>query len=199
MTSGPAKAEPSVARAAAVAVPLIILVISFLFGAAFLVTMLLGLPRSLNVPIAVRIVGSAILLAGLAVMGWLFRYRGPGNVIVSTYVTFTKILRRTPIAERSERTEPLVVSGPQKYVRHPLYAGIVVMVLGWAILSSATFIFVATMAVFLWFRFLLIPFEERELNALFGEEYERYCDATPMMVPFTARKRRQDAGGSLTT
>ncbi|HME19639.1 MAG TPA: isoprenylcysteine carboxylmethyltransferase family protein [Nitrososphaerales archaeon] len=183
--------EQRVGKAAALAVPLITAVILFLFGVSLLVTTLLGLPRSLGLPIPVRAAGGAIVLAGVGVMGWLFRYRGPANVMVSTSVTFTKILRRTPIAERSERTEPLVVSGPQRYVRHPLYSGVVVMVLGWAVLSSLTFVFVATLAVLLWFRLLLIPFEERELNALFGEAYRKYCDETPTMVPFTKRKKPQ--------
>jgi protein-S-isoprenylcysteine O-methyltransferase Ste14 len=183
-------AEPSARKAAAVAFPFIAVVILFLFGISLLITIVLGLPRSLGLPIPVRIFGGVILLAGLGVMGWLFRYRGPSNVIVSTYVTFTKIFRRTPIAERSERTEPLVVGGPQKYVRHPLYSGVVVMVLGWAVLTSLTFVLVATLAVLLWFRFLLIPFEERELNALFGEAYRKYSDETPTMVPFTKRKKR---------
>jgi len=191
MTSGPARAELTSWKAAAIAFPVIILVILALFGIAYVITALLGLPPSLSLPVPIRVVGGAILIAGLVVMAWLFRHRGPANVIVSTYVTFTKIFRRTPIAERSGRTEPLVVSGPQRYVRHPLYAGVVVMVFGWAVLTSVTFVLVATLVVFIWFRFLLIPFEERELNALFGEEYRRYCDETPAMVPFTKRRKRR--------
>ena len=193
MTSGPAKSEPNPRRAAAIAFPIIILVILVLFVIAYVATALLGLPWSLGLPVPVRIAGGAILVAGLAVMGWLFRHRGPTNVIVSTYVTFTKIFRRVPIAERSGRTEPLVINGPQRYVRHPLYAGVVVMVLGWAILTLVTFILVATLVVFLWFRLLLIPFEERELNALFGEEYRIYCDRVPAMVPLTKLGRRKPA------
>jgi len=191
MTSVNARASPTVRRAAVLAFPVIILVIFVLFGIAFLVTALLGLPPSLGLPLAVRAIGVLIMLAGLLVMGWLFRHRGPVNVLVSTYVTFMKIFRRTPMAERSDRTEPLVVSGPQRYVRHPLYAGVVVMTLGWALVASATFVLVATAVVFLWFRLLLIPFEEKELRALFGGEYEEYCERVPMMVPFTNRKPKK--------
>jgi protein-S-isoprenylcysteine O-methyltransferase Ste14 len=191
-------AELSVRKAAAVAFPLITAVILSLFGISFLISTLIGLPRSLGLPILARIAGGAILLAGLLVMGWLFRHRGPAKVIVSTYVTFMKILRRTPIAERSGRTEPLVVSGPQRYVRHPLYAGVVAMVLGWALLTSVTFVLVATVAVLIWFRLLLIPFEEKELNALFGDAYRRYSDETPAMVPFTKRRHGETWSPPLT-
>ena len=192
MTSGAARGEPSVRKAAAVTFPTIALVILCLLGISYFVSIIFGLPRSLGLPIPVRVIGLAIMLGGFSLMTWLFITRGPANVIVSTYVTLTKIFRRTPMAERSERTEPLVVTGPQEYMRHPLYSGVVVMVLGWAVLASATWVLVATLVVLVWFRLLLIPFEERELNALFKEAYKRYCDETPAMVPFTKHRKRPD-------
>jgi len=186
-------ASPRVGRAAAVTLPIILAIILTLFGIGYAITVVLGLPRSLGLPVVARGLGGVAVMLGLGAAAWMFRLRGAANVIVSTYVTFTKIFRRTPVAERSERTELLVVGGPQKYVRHPLYAGIVLMTFGWAILSSSTFVLVATVVVFAWFRFLLIPFEEKELNALFGDQYRKYCDATPAMVPFTKRKKRPPA------
>jgi protein-S-isoprenylcysteine O-methyltransferase Ste14 len=63
-------------------------------------------------------------------------------------------------------------------------------VLGWALLTSYTFIFVAAVVIFLWFRLFLIPFEESELRALFGDQYKTYSDGTPAMIPFTKRRKR---------
>jgi protein-S-isoprenylcysteine O-methyltransferase Ste14 len=190
MTSDPVKYEPSVARAAAVAFPVIALIMLVLFGIAYAVTLIFDFPPSLGLPVLVRVAGGVVVLAGLAAMSWLFKHRGPATVVVSTYVTFTKIFRKAPLAELSGRTETLVVSGPQRYVRHPLYAGVIVMVLGWALVASATFVLIATLVVFLWFRLLLIPFEEKELNALFGEQYRHYCDEVPMLFPFKKGKRK---------
>lgn len=62
------------------------------------------------------------------------------------------------------------------------------MTLGWALLTAYTYIFVATLVVFLWFRFYLIPFEEMELYVLFGNQYRTYSDETPTMVPFIKRR-----------
>jgi len=183
-------AEARVGKAIAIAVPVIASVITALFAASFLISTLLGLPFSLGLPVSIRAAGAAVMLAGLAIMGWLFRYRGPSSVITSTYVTLTKLFRRAPLTERSGRTEPLVLQGPQKYARHPLYFGVVVMVLGWAFLTAYTYIFVATLVLFLWFRLFLIPFEEKELYALFGDQYRAYSDETPTMIPFTKRRRR---------
>ena len=177
--------------------PVIFLVIATLiaglFALAFLVSLLLGFPFFLGLPVAVRFAGGAMVLGGLALMGWVFWYRRPTDMMVSTYVTFRKLFRGTPAAERGGRTEPLVVGGPQKYVRNPLYLGIVVMALGWAFLTAYSFVFVAMVALMLWFGLVLIPFEERELAALFGDEWRRYSDETPMLIPFTRRRKKAPA------
>jgi len=174
--------------------PIIFLVIAVLVGGlfvlSFLISTLLGLPFSLGLPIEVRLVGGAIVIAGLAMMGWVFRYRRPADMMVSTYVTFVKLFKGTPVAERAGRTEPLIVGGPQKYVRNPLYFGIVVMVLGWAVLTGNSFVFIATVLLLLWFGVVLIPFEEREMRALFGEAWKSYSDVTPTLIPFTKRRKR---------
>ena len=182
-------AETNVGRAPVIFLVIVVLV-GGLFALSLLISTLLALPFSLGLPIEVRLVGGAIVLAGLAMMGWVFRYRKPTDMMVSTYVTFVKLFTRTPVAERAERTEPLIVGGPQKYVRNPLYFGIVVMVLGWAVLMGNSFVFVATVFLLLWFGLVLIPFEERELQALFGEEWKRYSETTPMLIPFTKTRKR---------
>lgn len=187
-------AELGVGKAAAVAAPAIAFVVFLLFAFSFLVSVLLDLPFSLGLPFALRAVGGAMVVAGLVMVGWVFRCRGPVAMMVSTYVTFLKLFRRVPVGERSGRTEPLVVAGPQKYVRNPLYFGVVVMGFGWAFVGGYSFVFVAALMILLWFRFVLIPFEERELRALFGDQYARYANEVPMLVPFTKRKRWVDSG-----
>jgi len=178
------------ARAVAIGGPMIIALVFALFGVSYLLSSILGFPFSLGLPLTAKIAGGAIILTGLAVIAWTFANRSPANVIVSTYITFTKALRRIPAAEMAGRTERLVVSGPQKYTRNPLYFGVVVMVFGWALLTEYSFVFVATLAFLVWFAIILIPFEERELQALFGEEWRRYSEETPMLIPFTKRRKR---------
>ena len=68
------------------------------------------------------------------------------------------------------------------------------MVFGWALVGGYTFVFVATLMILLWFRFVIIPFEEKELLALFGEQYAKYASEVPMLVPLARRKRRDGAG-----
>jgi protein-S-isoprenylcysteine O-methyltransferase Ste14 len=186
--------QVSVGKATAIAVPTIAAVVAVLFGVSYLISSALGLPSSLNLPAVVRVLGAGVVLVGVSLGGWVFVHRSPINMIVSTYITFTKLFRRVPVSERAGRTEPLVVSGPQRYTRNPLYFGVVVMVLGWALVSASCFVLVATLVILLWFSLFLIPFEERELRALFGEQWLRYSRETPMLIPFTKRKPRSDDG-----
>ncbi len=182
-------AHPTVRRAFIIAGSAIVLLLLALFGVSYLACSIFGLPFSLSLPVAARIIGGLIVVAGLAVSVLVFAYRSPADVIASTYVTLTKLARRAPLAEPSGRTEPLVVVGLQKYVRNPLYLAVELMLFGWALAdnSTATLVFAATLL--LWYALVLIPFEERELRALFGEQFERYVEEVPMLVPFTKRKR----------
>lgn len=174
--------------AAAIGFAIIGIFLSALFALSYGISVLLGLP-ALNLPIVVRLAGGPVFLAGLAMGIWTFSNRRPASVILSTYVTLTKFLRRVPVSDRAGRTEPLVVSGPQKYTRNPLYFGVVVMVFGWALWASSTYLLVTSVVLLLFYSLLLIPFEEGELSVLFGEQWERYSRETPMLIPFTKRKR----------
>jgi protein-S-isoprenylcysteine O-methyltransferase Ste14 len=182
-------AAPSVGRAVVVAGPAILLLLGGLFAVSYLVTTLLGLPSSLGIPAWVGALGAVLVVGGLAEAGWVFVYRAPASMIVSTYITFRKLFVGAPVDAPLGRTEPLVVVGPQRYLRHPLYSGVIVMTFGWALLGGSTFVLIGTLGLLLWCWLVLIPFEERELKALFGEQYERYMKDVPMLVPFTKRKR----------
>jgi protein-S-isoprenylcysteine O-methyltransferase Ste14 len=175
------------ALAAGTAIGLIVL---GLFTLAGVVRGLLGLPLKLDLPLVLRSMGAAILLAGLGLALWLFRYRSPQAMIVSTYYTFVKMLTRAPASNLEGRTEPLVVNGPQKYVRNPLHLAATSVFLGWAFLTGGTSSFLGVGFVLLWFRFVQIPFEEEELRAIFGDEYSRYSKDVPMLIPFPNRRPR---------
>jgi protein-S-isoprenylcysteine O-methyltransferase Ste14 len=165
--------------------PLIALAIVFLLSVGYVVAALFGLPSSLGLPLWLRMVGALLIAVGLGVMGLTVRLRGFSEVVVSTYITLWKFATKTPLEARAGREEPLVIAGPYKYVRSPLYFGAVVMVLGWGLLTTFTFLFVATAVVFLWFRAVLIPYEEKELRALFGLQFEQYQKEIPTIIPFT--------------
>lgn len=170
---------------------MILALLSILFGVSYLVSKLLGLPSSLALPVWANIIGLAISAVALLFVIWLFRYRSPSNMIVSTHYTFSKMLGRKPLSVASGRTEPLIIKGPQKYVRHPLYFGVTALTFGWGLFTDTTYLLIATIAVLLWYVLVQIPFEEKELIALFGDQYRKYMEETPMLFPFTKSKKNK--------
>lgn len=113
------------------------------------------------------------------------------DILISTYVTFSKVRGgRVRLEERSIRTEPLVVKGPYRYVRHPLYSAVVLLLLGWWLLLDYTFLLISDLLLLLWFNFVVTRFEERELRAIFGDDYEQYASRVPRIIPFTSELGR---------
>ena len=70
----------------------------------------------------------------------------------------------------------IVTSGVYRYTRNPMYVGLALALVGWAVHIAVPFV-LAGPAVFMLFitRFQIIP-EERVLTSKFGEEYRKYQD-----------------------
>jgi len=169
----------------------VLVVIAVFLVSAYLVTIWLRIPQELGLPLPVRFVGALLLLSGFVLLGWLFRYRRPVDILTSTYVTFSKAARgQGSLGEQSGRTELLVVRGPYRYVRHPLYSDVVLLLLGWWLLLDCSFLLVSALFLLLWFSLVVTRFEERELKALFGGDYEKYASRVPRIIPFTSKLDR---------
>jgi protein-S-isoprenylcysteine O-methyltransferase Ste14 len=174
-------------------VPSFAIVLAATFGTiGYLLDSVLGIPARLHMPWAVRSGGIMVLGLGLGILGWLSKYRKPGDVLVSTYVTFRKFVLGTAWEEPTGRTEPLVLQGPQRYVRNPMYFAVVVLWLGWWLVLDYTFLLWMAVFFFVWFHLVVIPFEERELRALYGKEFEAYVKAVPKFFPAWPRGRREE-------
>lgn len=167
---------------------LFIILLAFIIG--YLVALLLDMPMRFGLPLPITILGVAILVTAALLLAWFFKFRRIGDVLVSTYVTVRKTVKRIPLEKPSGRVEPLVVAGPYRYVRHPLYLNVILLIVGWWLVLDYTFIILGGILLFIWFYFFLEELEERELRMLYGEQYERYIDEVPKMVPFTKLKKR---------
>lgn len=179
--------QPGVAWTVGVIVVLVLLV----YGAGVAITLLLRLPWDISLPYAIRLLGIAFIVAGAAILAWFFKYRDMRDVVESTRATWLKLLRRARIGERLDRREPLVVVGPYRIVRHPMYTAISAMALGISLAVDHTFALIGAVFLFLWFALVMAPFEERELKALFGPAYEDYMRTTPRILPIPWRWLRR--------
>jgi len=76
----------------------------------------------------------------------------------------------------------LVTSGPYRFVRHPIYTGMLVALLGSAFTGG-----VVWLAIFIIFcvNFLYrVPLEERYMMQIFPQEYPEYKKKTKILIPF---------------
>ena len=175
-------------------VPFIVFSVFAIFVAlGYVAGIVLGVPSSFGFVFPIRLAGVLVLASGFGLLGWLFKSRKPVHILTSTYMTLVKAIGRVPLGDSEGRTESLVVRGPYKHVRHPLYLGVVSLIVGWWLLLDYAFLLLSAIFMFLWFNFVVAPFEERELRAMFGEEYEQYTNEVPRMIPFTKRKRSRKA------
>lgn len=124
----------------------------------------------------------AALLWSLFGIGWLL-------VLLSTFLinhfelfglqqVFARLTRR-PLPEARFRT-PLLY----RYVRHPLYLGLLLSFWSVPVMTAGRLLFAAGFSAYI---LVGIAYEERDLLALFGEHYRRYRAEVGMLLPRRSR------------
>jgi protein-S-isoprenylcysteine O-methyltransferase Ste14 len=76
----------------------------------------------------------------------------------------------------------LIRSGPYAWVRHPIYSGLLLAMLGSALCAATLLSFIAVPLTLMTF-WLKIGREERWLGTAFGDEYHRYKNEVPSLIP----------------
>lgn len=116
---------------------------------------------------AMRWLGLLLAVAGMSFAGW-------ARVILGRNWS-----SRATIKQQHE----LVVRGPYRLVRNPIYTGILVAFLGTAVVLGEVRDFLGMpllLLVWTW----KIANEERLLRQQFGEEYVRYCREVKSLIPY---------------
>jgi len=83
----------------------------------------------------------------------------------------------------TQKAEPeLVTSGPYRFVRHPIYSGLLAGLLGTALATNLIgLIIVAILGVYFYYS---ASVEEKNLTATFPRAYPAYRGRTKMLIPF---------------
>jgi protein-S-isoprenylcysteine O-methyltransferase Ste14 len=112
-------------------------------------------------------IGLVMLAAGLAFAIWARRHLGrnwSANVTV-------------------KRDHELIRSGPYRLVRHPIYTGLLLAILGTAVAIGEWRSLIAFALITVGF-VLKLKTEERFMSETFGEQYARYRAEVPALIPF---------------
>ncbi|MBL39478.1 MAG: isoprenylcysteine carboxyl methyltransferase [Xanthomonadales bacterium] len=82
----------------------------------------------------------------------------------------------------AQRQNVLATSGPYAWVRHPQYAGFVLVMFGF-LLQWPTLLTLAMFPILVWMYARLAIGEEREMKRQFGELWQIYAARTPRFIP----------------
>lgn len=126
-----------------------------------------------------RWVSRSIFFVSMAGIGWGFRS-----------LKFFDPFGRTPIKKfiggKTPRPQSFTVSGPYLWVRHPLYFFSLLMIWSCPDLYVDRFIF-----NLLWTLWIIIGtvLEEKDLVSDLGDDYRKYQNKIPMLIPWKGRGR----------
>lgn len=83
----------------------------------------------------------------------------------------------------TQKAEPeLVTSGPYRFLRHPIYSGLLAAILGTALTTNVIgLIIVAILGAYFYYS---ASVEEKNLTATFPAAYPEYRNRTRMLIPF---------------
>lgn len=88
---------------------------------------------------------------------------------------------------RAAREHELATTGPYARIRHPQYAGFLLILVGF-LLQWPTIVTLTMFPVLVWVYRRLAIAEEREVQRTFGARWDAYAGATPRFIPARHRK-----------
>src|SRR5512136_2511301 len=94
---------------------------------------------------------------------------------------FTVRGRGTP--SPTDPPKELVVRGLYRYVRNPIYAGVIIFLLGHVLWHPSPSILWMPLIVAISSHLFVILYEEPQLRRRFGAAYETYCKSVPRWIP----------------
>jgi protein-S-isoprenylcysteine O-methyltransferase Ste14 len=159
----PRRAEGSTALLLrmAMALPMAVSILIYVFSPEWLAWSDLALPAWL------RWGAAALAFACLPALWWVLV--SIGSNISETILT--------------KSAHQLVMHGPYRWIRHPLYAFALLELLSLALLASNWFLLMFPFLGAIVFRWVVIPKEEANLIRAFGKPYEEYRDRTGALLP----------------
>jgi protein-S-isoprenylcysteine O-methyltransferase Ste14 len=123
-----------------------------------------------------------------AAVSWYYPWRamvdlrivwlGIALVVIGFAIAFSAatLFRRrgTELNPTSETNKLLLIEGPYRFTRNPMYLGLTIVTLGIAFWVGSLPMFAAPLLVFLTANFVHIPFEEAKMRRQFGTGFDDY-------------------------
>jgi protein-S-isoprenylcysteine O-methyltransferase Ste14 len=120
-------------------------------------------------------------LHGTGAAGWLFIAGGIALYFACAFWGFA--LRGNGTPAPIDPPKKLVVEGPYRIVRNPMYWSVVSVLLGEALIFHSLALVELAVALFAGANLFVLFYEEPVLLRKFGAEYEEYCRRVPRWLP----------------
>ena len=101
-----------------------------------------------------------------------------------TWAAVRALGKQWSLAARLLKEHSLITEGPYRIVRHPIYAGMLGMLIAGGLAVSDWRGLIVAVALFLPGMGIRIRSEEKLLREAFGRDYEEYAEKVPAIVPF---------------
>jgi len=132
------------------------------------------------IPLALLRGGAQIETRLLAYLAFPFWTIG-GIILLWSFWNFLAQGRGTPAP--IDPPKELVATGFYRYVRNPMYVGVLAVILGHFLWFGHWSLLVYAIVVFLLFNTFIVYYEEPTLNRKFGTAYEEYRKNVPRWIP----------------
>lgn len=125
--------------------------------------------------------GARLDLRSVGLFGLLLMASGATLYFVTAFWGFALRGKGTPAP--IDPPKKLVVEGPYRVVRNPMYWAVASVVMGEALLFHSGALAELAVALFAAATLFVLFYEEPALRRKFGAEYEEYCRRVPRWIP----------------
>jgi protein-S-isoprenylcysteine O-methyltransferase Ste14 len=115
-------------------------------------------------PVAWNLAGLAPVAAGAVLLAW---------------VSISHLAKAKEGVEVGVMTRWLVTEGPYAWSRNPMYVAELALWIGWSLLFGSVPVLVGAAVLWATMNFVALPWEERALEAKFGDGYRAYMRCVP--------------------
>ena len=118
---------------------------------------------------------------------------GPFHIAsyIIIFYGFMLLSKAWKILYAAQRDRRLAVTGPYARIRHPQYAGFILIMFGF-LLQWPTLLTLIMFPILVWMYIRLARGEERDARLEFGEAWEAYAKQTPAFIPRWKSIKRSD-------